>query len=320
MKNMRAITYKRYGGPEVLVSKEIETPQPKSHEALIRVHASTVTSADCMMRRGGLMARLILGLIRPRKKYQIPGLEFAGVIEQTGAEYKTFEVGDRIAGFRGFGTGCYAQYKCIASKDSVCRIPSGISFREAASLVDGATTALYFLRKASIIPGQKILVIGASGSVGSFALQLATLMGAEVDGVCSQPNHSLIQSLGAKHCYDYRSDALRENTYEVIFDAAGKSSFGRAALRQQGLYLTTQINWGTLLQHLCWGRWFHKRARVALSIKKDKELATVLSLFAAGLLQTHIEQEFALNEAAQAHAFVEQGKKRGNVVINICAG
>jgi len=316
---MNVISYKQYGGPEVLVSAEMAIPQPKSNEALIRVHASTVTIADCMMRRGGLMARLILGIFGPRKKFQIPGIEFAGVVEKTGRDFNRFKPGDRIAGFRGFGTGCYAEYKCISSKDSAVKIPPYIGFEEAVTLVDGATTAYYFLQKAHICPGDRILVIGASGSVGSFALQLATIMGAEADGVCSQVNHSLIQSLGAKHCFDYRTDSLKAEAYDFIFDAAGKSTFWkcRPSLKRKGLYMTTRINWRTLIQHLLFGRGSGKRSRIALSIKKDYELKMVLALLDSGQLTTHIDRVFPLSQAAQAHAFVEKGKKRGNVVIQI---
>jgi len=191
---MKAIVYQKYGQPEVLQLKDVEKPTIKDNEVLIRVYATTVTTADCMMRRGDtLLSRILLGFITPRKKYQILGTEFSGTIEAAGNKVKKFKPGDEIYAFRGFGTGCYTEYKCMNENGSMALKPRNMTFIEAASVVDGASTALFFLKeKANIKQGQNVLINGASGSIGTFAVQIAKYFGATVTGVCSTNNMELV--------------------------------------------------------------------------------------------------------------------------------
>ena len=210
---MKAIVYKKYGSPDVLESMDLEKPTPKPNEVLIRVFASTVTTADCMMRRGDtILSRLLLGLRKPKGKYRILGTEFSGMIEAAGSKVKKFKPGDEVYAFRGFGTGCYAQYKCMNENGSLAIKPGNMEFHEAASVVDGASTALFFLKeKANIQKGQKVLINGASGSIGTFAVQLAKYFGAEVTGVCSTKNIELVKSLGADKVVDYTKEDFTRN-------------------------------------------------------------------------------------------------------------
>jgi len=232
---MKAIVYTQYGLPEVLQLVEIEKPIPKDNEVLIKVQATTVTSAEGMMRRGDtLLSRLILGLQKPKKKYQILGIEIAGKIESTGKNVNRFKKGDSVYGFTGFVPGAYAEYKCLPEKASIEMMPVNLSFEEAVASVDGATTALFFLRdKAHIKAGDKVLVIGASGSIGTFAVQLARYYGAEVTGVCSTPNLEMVKSIGADKVIDYTKEDFTQNgeTYDIIFDTVGKSTFAHCRPR-----------------------------------------------------------------------------------------
>ena len=242
---MKAIVYERYGPPEVLQPQEVEKPAPKDNEVLIKVYTTTATAAEGMMRSGKpYWGRIILGLVKPSKKYRILGLELAGEIEAVGKDVSRFKPGDQVYGFRGFGTGALAEYKCMAEKESLALKPANLTYEEAAAVVDGATTALFFLRdKANIQRGQKVLIIGASGSIGTYAVQLASYFGAEVTGVCSTTNLELVKSLGADRVIDYTQEDFTQSseTYDIIFDTVGKSSFSRCkgSLKKNGCYLPT---------------------------------------------------------------------------------
>ena len=236
---MKAIVNTRYGPPSVLEHAELEKPIPKFNEILVSVKATTVTTADCLMRRGDtFLSRIVLGFSRPKKKYQLLGTEFSGVIESIGNKVSIFKPGDEVYAFRGFGTGCYAEYKCIKENASIALKPENMNFAEAASFVDGATTALFFLKdKANIQRGQKVLINGASGSIGSFAVQLANYSGAEVTGVCSTTNLEMVKSLGAAKVIDYTKEDFTKSgdTYDVIFDAVLKTSSSQCkTLLKQG--------------------------------------------------------------------------------------
>ena len=234
---------------------DVEKPTPEPNEVLIKVYATTVTTADCMMRRGDtVLSRILLGLIKPKKKFQILGTEFSGKVEAVGSKVKKFKPGDEVYAFRGFGTGCYAQYKCMNENGSLAIKPNNMEFPEAASVVDGATTALFFLKeKANIQKGQKVLINGASGSIGTFAVQLAKYFGAEVTGVCSTKNIELVKSLGADKVVDYTKEdfAKTGDTYDIIFDTVGKSSFGhcKKALKSKGKYIVTVMTLKIILQY-----------------------------------------------------------------------
>ncbi len=320
---MKAILYKKYGSPDVFELSDVEKPTPEANEVLIRVHATTVTAADCMMRRGDtFLSRILLGFNKPKKKYQILGTEFSGKIEEVGNKVKKFKPGDEVHAFRGFGTGCYAEYKCMSENGSLAIKPFNMSFEEAASVVDGATTALFFLReKANIKKGQKVLINGASGSIGTFAVQLAKYFGAEVTGVCSTKNIELVKSLGAEKVVDYtKEDFTRTgDTYDIIFDTVGKSSFAhcRMALKPNGKYIATVMNLKLILQSILTKFGNRKKAIFAMSLNKTEALNFIRTLIEEGRLKTIIDRQFSLEELPAAHEYVEKGHKQGNVVISI---
>lgn len=320
---MKSIVYIKYGPPEVLLPKEVEKPIPANHEVLVRVMATTVTTADCMMRRGDtVLSRIFLGFRKPRKKYQIPGTEFSGVVESVGQKVSKFKPGDEVYGFRGFGTGCYASYKCIHENDSLALKPRNMDFREAASIVDGASTALFFLKeKAGIQKGQKVLINGASGSIGTFAVQLANYFGTEVTGVCGTRNMELVKLLGAEKVVDYTKYDFTEavNTYDIIFDTVGKSSFThcRKALKPGGKYLVTVMTFRHVLLSLLTRIGKGKKEIFSMSVNKTDALNFIRTMVEAGNLVTIIDKEYSLEEIQEAHTYVEKGHKTGSVVITV---
>ncbi len=320
---MKAIVYTKYGPPDVLQLKEVAKPVPKDDEVLIKVHATTVTTADGMMRRGdSLISRIILGLRKPRRKFKIPGLELAGEIESVGKNVKRFMKGDQVYGFTGFGPGAYAEYKCMPEKGSLVIKPTNMTYEEAAAVVDGASTALFFLRdKANIQSGEKVLINGASGSIGTFAVQLAKYFGAEVTGVCSTANLELVKSLGANKVVDYTKQDFTKNgeTYDIIFDTVGKSSFSRCkgSLKKNGRYIVTVMGLTPLVQTL-WTRVVGgKKVIFTMSIEKTEALIFIKELIEAGKLKPVIDKCYPLEQIADAHRYVEKGHKKGNVVITV---
>lgn len=317
---MKAMVYTKYGPPDVLRMEEVERPIPGDDEVLVEVHATTATSAEGMMRRGEpLWGRVILGLGKPRRK--ILGLEFAGEISLMGRNVERFKKGDQVYGFTGFGLGAYAEYLCMPQKGSLGMKPANTTYEEAAAVVDGATTALFFLKdKANIQAGQKVLINGASGSIGTSAVQLARYFGAEVTGVCSTTNVELVKSLGADTVIDYTREDFTRNgrTYDVIFDTVGKSSFQRCkgSLEKNGCYLPTVglMNYALAL----WTSIFSgKRVKSGMSISKAEALVFIKDLVEAGEIQTVIDRHYPLEQIAEAHKYVEKGHKKGNVVIAV---
>lgn len=315
--------YKKYGSPAVLHACDLKKPEPKNNEVLIKVMATTVTTADCMMRRGDtLFSRLMLGFTRPRKRYQTLGIELSGRIVSTGKKVSRFKVGDEIYGFRGFGTGCYAEYKCMSENGSISLKPENMNFAESASIVDGATTALFFLRqKANLRKGQHVLINGASGSIGTFAVQLAKYFGAKVTGVCSTKNIEYVKSLGADHVVDYtRQDfANTGDKYDIIFDTVGKSSFAhcKPALKDGGKYVVTVMNLKRLAQTVFTKIFSDKKVIFAMSVNKNDELKYIKDLIERGHLRTIIDRKYSFHELPEAHEYVDKGHKRGNVVIEM---
>ena len=321
---MKAIVYTKYGPPEVLELNDLEKPTPKDNEVLIRVYATTVTAADGMMRRSDtFMSRIILGLRKPRNKYRILGLELSGEIESIGKNVKRFREGDQVYGFTGFRPGAYAEYKCMPEKGSLVIKPVNMTYEEAAAVIDGASTALFFLRdKAHIQSGQKVLIIGASGSIGTFALQLARYFGTEVTGVCSTANVELVRSLGADKVIDYTKEDFTDNgeDYDIIFDTVGKSSFTscKGSLKKNGVYLVTT---GAMLTNYFLTLWTslvsRKKFIYAMSVEKTEALIFLKELVEAGKVKPIIDRSYSLEQIVEAHEYVDKGHKKGNVVITI---
>ncbi|QGQ99290.1 NAD(P)-dependent alcohol dehydrogenase [Paenibacillus psychroresistens] len=322
---MKAIVYTKYGSSSVLQLKEIAKPTPKDNEVLIRVFATTVTAADCAFRSGApFMARFYTGLLGP--KNTILGSELAGEIESVGKDVKLFKQGDPVFG-SSISFAAYAEYKCL-SEDGVLAIkPTHLSYGDAAAVSDGALTALPFLRdQAKIQRGQKVLINGASGSVGTYAVQLAKYFGAEVTGVCSTANLEMVRALGSDKVIDYTKEDFTKTgqTYDIIFDTVGKSSFSRCkrSLKPSGVYLTTVPTPATLLQMLWTSKVGSKKVKFAAtglrpSIEKVKDLTFLKELIETGKLKPVIDKRYPLEQIAEAHSYVEKGHKKGNVVITL---
>jgi NADPH2:quinone reductase len=320
---MNAVVYERYGAPSVLQLREVPAPEPKAHEVRVAVRATTVTAACQKMRRGdAVLSRLVLGLSRPRARFRVLGTEIAGTVERVGPRVTRFRPGDRVFGFTGFTLGGYAQRVCLAEGASLAHTPQGLSDEEACSLVDGPTTALYFLcDRAHLRAGERVAVIGASGSIGTAAVQIARHLGAEVTAVCSGRNAELVRSLGAHHVVDYTREDFTATggPYDVVFDTVAASSFARArrCLSPGGRYLVTAGGVGLYLRD-AWSRCFGSRKLVyGMSIEKGAALRTVTELVAQGALRPVIDRRYPLGDIAEAHRYVETGRKRGNVVVEI---
>jgi NADPH:quinone reductase-like Zn-dependent oxidoreductase len=320
---MRAATYTRFGPPEVLVVRTLVKPVPKADEIRVRTCATTVTAACTLMRRGDtLMARVVLGFFGPRKRFQVPGIEFAGIVEAVGSSVLEWRPGDRVFGFAGYRAGAYAQCFCLRASASLAKMPEGLDFAEAASLVDGPTTALYFLQHlAQVKPGERVLVVGASGSVGGAAVQVAKSLGAIVTGVCSTANLDLVRSLGADNVIDYTLEDFTRSgpRYDVVFDAVTKSTFAacKPCLRVGGRYLPTVPRLGDYLSMgvtKCFG---DRRILCGMSIEKKEALGVVKRLLERGALRPVIDRRYPLEQIALAHGYVDTGRKKGNVVIDM---
>ena len=324
---MKAIICTRYGPPEVLELREVAKPVPKDDEILVKVRATTVTAADVIDRSFTFppwlwpFARLSLGLMRPRKP--ILGFELAGEVESAGKHVKRFKEGDHVfASTFEFGFGCYAEYTCLAEDTAVALKPATMTCEEAAAVPLGGLTALTFLRdRANIQSGQRVLIYGASGSIGTFAVQLARYFGAEVTGVCSTANLEMVRSLGADEVIDYTREDFTESgqTYDIIFDAVNKSSFSRcrSSLKQRGIYLATFPTLAFLFQMLRTSMTGGKRAVGGEASEKAEDLVFLKELVEAGELKSVIDRRYPLEQIVEAHRYVEAGHKKGHVVITV---
>ena len=321
---MKAVVCTKYGQPEVLRIKEVEKPTAKDNEVLIRIYATTVTSSDVRIRSFTyptwfqLLGRLMFGFIKPRKK--IPGDEFAGIVESVGKDVKLFKQGDPVFGMStSFGLGSSnAEYICAAEDKGLALKPSSATFEEAASIPFGGMTALGFLKKANIKRGQKVLIYGASGSVGSYAVQIAKHFGAEVTGICSISNIEMVKSLGADKVIDYTKEDFTQNDqfYDVIFDAVMKTSFSHCknSLKKRGIYLT--VDW-PILQALRATITGSKRVVFGLGSTKTEDLVFLKELIETGKLKPVIDKTYAMKQIVEAHRYVDKGHKKGNVVITV---
>ena len=322
---MKAIVATRYGPPEVLQLREVEKPTPQDNEILVKVHATTVNAGDCRMRSFTvppmfwIPGRIALGVTKPR--HPIFGMELAGEVEAVGQAVRQFKAGDQVfASTSKVHFGAHAEYKCLPADGAVVTKPHNISYEEAATLPTGAQTALFFLKAGNIQFGQKVLINGASGSVGTFALQLAKYFGAEITGVCSTRNVALVKSLGADHVVDYTQEDFTKNgkTYDIIFDAAGKTTLSqcKSSLKNKGYYLHT-VMVGAELQ----ARWYTittgKNVVGGTASPRLEALVFLKELIEAGRLKPVIDRCYPLEHMVEAQRYVDQGHKRGNVVIKV---
>lgn len=320
---MNAIVYSTYGPPDVLHLKEMATPIPDDNEVLIRIHAAAVTTTDCDLRRGDKLMRLVFGLRRPRRP--ILGTELAGEIEAVGKDVQRFRVGDQIYAATGAGFGAHAEYICLPEAGALARKPTNATFAEAAAICEGGLTALPFLRdKGGIRSGHNVLINGASGAVGTSAVQLAKSFGATVTGVCGPTNVELVMSLGADTVIDYTKVDFTQTSqvYDIIFDAVGKSSFSRCrgSLKPGGVYLTTVPSLAIFPQVLWTSTIGGKKARVAATgmrpaPERANDLLVLKELAETGKLQPVIDRRYPMKQAAEAHRHVETGHKSGHVVL-----
>ena len=317
---MKAIIYTKYGHPEVLQLKEVAKPIPKDNEVLIKVKATAVNSGDLRLRKADPFAvRFIFGLTKP--KINILGAVFSGAVESTGKEVKLFKAGDQVFGHTDMRFGAYAEYICIPENGSLAIKPADTKHKEAAVIPFGGTTALYFIKKAAIEPGQKVLIVGASGAVGSSAIQLAKFFGAHVTGVCSTSNLELVKSLGADVVIDYsRTDFTRNGAmYDVIFDAVNSISVFKSlqSLNKKGMLILSAAGITETFQGLFISLTSSRKVLTGMISHRAKDILFLKELMEAGKLKPVIDRSYSLEQMAEAHAFVEKGHKKGNVAIDI---
>lgn len=319
---MKAIVCTKYGSPDVFQLLEVDTPIPKDHEVRIKIHAASVGPADCTFRKGSPIVKLVYGLKRP--KNPIFGTELSGEIDAVGKEVTRYQVGDQVFGLSAKTFGAQAEYKCLHEDTPLAIKSAAMSYEEAVAVCDGAPTALTFLRdKAKLQPGQKVLINGASGAVGIYAVQIAKYLGAEVTGVCSTANVELVKSHGADKVIDYTQENFTKTgqTYDVIFDAVGKRSFAqcKGALTQRGVYLSTVPSLSILFDMLRTAALGNKKAIFVTAglMQNQANLIFLKELYEAGKIKAVIDRRYPLEQVAEAHLYVEKGHKKGNVVITL---
>lgn len=318
---MKAIEYTHYGAPEVLELKEVAMPAPKDNEVLIRIFATAVSSGDVRLRKADPFAvRLLFGFLKPKKK--ILGVVLAGQVDAIGKDVTLFKEGDQVYGSTGMDSGTYAEYICLPENGVLAAKPASLTYKEAAAIPFGGTTALSFLRKGKIQSGQKILIYGASGAVGSSAVQLAKYFGADVTAVCSTNNLEMVKELGADKVLDYTKEgfSLKSERYDIILDTVGKSPFSDCvkSLNENGYYL--RVVHMTLPAIFC-GLWTSmtttKKVIGGGTSETAEDLIFLKNLIEDGRLRPVIDRCYALEQIVEAHAYVEKGHKKGNVVVTI---
>ncbi len=329
---MKAIVYTQYGSPDVLHLKQVEKPTPKDNEVLVKIYATPVGYGDILVRNFKnvrqefnmpsifwLPARIEFGYRRPKK--QILGGEFAGKVEAIGQKVTMFKVGDEVFGYPGASFGANAEYLCMAEDGLIAHKPTNMTYAEAATVPYGTLTAFSILKKANIQPGQKILINGASGGIGSAAVQLAKHLGAEVTGVCGTPRLDFVKALGADKVIDYTRQDFTQNgeTYDVILDVLGKSSFVRCknSLTPNGCYLLASFKMKQVFRMLWTSRMSSKKVMCVLSSYKREDLIFIKGLVEAGKIKSIIDRCYPLEQTADAHRYMEAGQKRGHVIITV---
>ncbi len=329
---MKAVVYTEYGSPDVLKFKEVEKPTPRNNEVLVKVHAASVNYGDLLARKFKnarsefnmpsiiwLPARVGFGFSKPKK--QILGAEFAGDVEAVGKDVTRFKAGDPVFGYPGPDFGANAEYLCMPEDGLIASKPANMTYEEATTVPYGALTALYLLGKADIQPRQKVLINGASGAIGSAAVQLAKYYGAEVTGICGTPRLNFVKALGADHVIDYTQEDFTQNgeTYDLIFDILGKGSFTRFknSLKPNGVYLLASFKGRQLFRMLWTSMVGSKKVICAMSSYKTEDLLLIKDLVEAGKIKAIIDRCYPLEQTADAHRYIEAGHKQGNVVIVI---
>jgi NADPH:quinone reductase-like Zn-dependent oxidoreductase len=320
---MRAVVFDRYGPPEVLRLEDVERPAPDDDQALVRVRATTVTRTDAGLRSAEFfISRFFTGLLKP--KYRTPGMEFAGEVAAIGASVIEFKIGDEVFGVK--STGANAEYVTISESGAVAPKPTDLTFEEAAAVCDGACAALSCLRGIDLGPGRRLAVYGASGSIGTAAVQVAKHLGAHVTAVCGTKNVELVRSLGADEVVDYQREDFTKNgqTYDVVFDAVGKQSFRRCrrSLNPGGVFVTTDPGflWHAPLVALL-TRWIgDRRARLGIARYEKPDVLLLKQLLEAGEYRAVIDRAYRLEDVVEATRYVETGQKVGNVVLTLNGG
>jgi NADPH:quinone reductase-like Zn-dependent oxidoreductase len=322
---MRAIVCTKYGPPDVLQIKEIEKPVPKNNEVLVRVKATTVTQADTRVRgfrvplSFWVPARFAIGVTKPKRP--VLGTELAGVVEEIGKDVRKFKEGDQVFALTGHDLGCYAEFRCVPEDGVMVQKPVKLSFEEAAAIPMGGLTALHFLRKGNVERGQRVLIYGASGSIGTYAVQLAKHLGAVVTGVCSTANLDLVHSLGADKVFDYTKEDFSSEggIYDVVFDTVGMSSLPASmrSLKKGGCYLQALAPPGVNIR-MRWAAMTTGNRMVGGTMAEGTEgLVFLKELAEAGKIKPVIDRIYPLEQIVDAHRYVDQGHKRGNVVIKV---
>lgn len=313
---MRAVVFRKYGPPDVLHVEEVERPTPKENEVLVKVMASSVTRSDTGLRSSEyFFTRIFTGLLRPKRT--VAGMEFAGVVEEVGAAVSNFDVGDEVFGIEG---GANSEYICIGEGGLLARKPKGMTFEEAAAVCDGALLALSCL-KPTERRGQSIVVYGATGSIGTAAVQLAKYFGADVTAVCNSKNVELVRSLGAAEVVDYLNEDFTKNgkEYDVVFDAVGKHSFRRCrhSLKPEGKYISVDLGFMMHLPILALlTRWIgKKKATLAIGRYRKEDLLFLKELIEAGKYRAVIDRSYPIEDVVKATRYVETEEKTGNVVL-----
>ncbi len=319
---MKAVVYKKYGPPEVAHLMEVDKPIPKGHEVLVKVYASTVNRTDSGFRSAEyFISRFWSGLFKP--KYTILGCEFAGIIEETGESVTTFKIGDKVFGFNDKTFGGHGEYLTISETEAITIVPDNLKFEEAAAITEGAHYALCDIRAAKVTSGQNILVYGATGAIGSAAVQILKSLGTNITAVCNTKNIALVKSLGADIVIDYQTEDFTktETRFDFIFDAVGKSSFGKCKplLKEGGIYISTEL--GKNAENVFWALttpiWGRKKVLFPIPSINKEDVNYLKELVDKGEFKPIIDRLYKLDEIVEAYKYVESGQKTGNVIIKI---